>query len=411
MATPTDLVEPEQPNTTENFEDLMARVNQAINQNQTPAVMQDITVTQIGIKLDGTNYALWSQIVEMFISGKDKLGYINGDFPRPESAAPSFRRWRTENSVVKGWLIGSMNPSLVNNLIRFPTAKQVWDSIATTYFDGTDASQVYDLKRRVTRMKQSGEPIETYYNCLQDDRLDKIRNDVLQLKPFPSVEQAYAYVRREDIRQTVMLSNNGTIPAAAMISRGMRNSSQNQFTFQVAKLGNSSPHGGKLNFSKAKGQMEGGSNGCSYCGNMKHTRETCFKLHGYPEWWTELKARKSKESAGGTGRAAMVNAECAFTGGTTTDKGEQPVTKEPELSLAPLVNSNELMPAPPGNQGNNASALLVSKGGDNNDWIVDSGAIDHMTFYPEDIVKLTEPRRTSIFKPMELCIQLQELEP
>ena len=324
MATPTGLVESEQPNTTENFEDLMARVNQAINQNQTPAVMQDITATQIGIKLDGTNYALWSQIVEMFISGKDKLGYINGDFPQPEPAAP-FRRWRTKNFVVKGWLIGSMNPSLVSNFIRFPTAKQVWDSIATTYFDGTDASQVYDLKRRVTRMKQSGESIETYYNCLQgvwreidfrrpnpmvcvhdiqkyntllqedrvytfldglDDRLDKIRSDVLQLKPFPSVEQAYAYVRREDSRQTVMLSNNGTIPAAAMISRGMRNSPQNQFTLQVAKPGNSSSHGGRLNFSKAKGQTEGGSNGCSYCGNMKHTRETCFKLHGYPEWWT-----------------------------------------------------------------------------------------------------------------------------
>ena len=60
MATPTSLVEPEQPNITENFEKLMARVNQAINQNQTqtPTVMQDITATQIGIKLDGTNYTL-----------------------------------------------------------------------------------------------------------------------------------------------------------------------------------------------------------------------------------------------------------------------------------------------------------------------------------------------------------------
>ena len=88
-----------------------------------------------------------------------------------------------------------------------------------------------------------------------------------------------------------------------------------------------------------------------------------------------------------TRRAAMVNAECAFTGGTATDKGEQPVTKEPELSLAPLVNSNDLMTAPPGDPGNNSSALFVSKGGVNNDWIVDSGATDHMTFCPEDIVK------------------------
>jgi hypothetical protein len=43
-----------------------------------------------------------------------------------------------------------MDPSLIGNFMRFPTAKMVWDSIATTYFDGSDTSQVYDLRRRVT---------------------------------------------------------------------------------------------------------------------------------------------------------------------------------------------------------------------------------------------------------------------
>lgn len=30
-----------------------------------------------------------------------------------------------------------------------------------------------------------------------DDRLDNIRSDVVQIRPFPSIEQAYAHVRRE----------------------------------------------------------------------------------------------------------------------------------------------------------------------------------------------------------------------
>ncbi|RVW39276.1 hypothetical protein CK203_085115 [Vitis vinifera] len=122
---------------------------------------------QIGIKLDGTNYALWSQVVEMYISGKDKLGYINGDFLQPEPTDLTFRRWRTENAIVKEWLINSMDPTLISNFIRFPTAKMVWDSVATTYFDGTNTSQVYDLKRRVTKMRQVGGSIEKYYNDLQ----------------------------------------------------------------------------------------------------------------------------------------------------------------------------------------------------------------------------------------------------
>ncbi|XP_073263621.1 uncharacterized protein [Populus alba] len=291
-ATPAEL---EHPNTAANLEDLMARMTQAINQNQTqtPTVMHDITATQIGIKLDGTNYALWSQIVEKFISGKDKLEYINGDLPQPEPNDPSFRRWRTENSVVKGWLISSMNPSLANNFIQFLTAKQVWDSIAVTYFYGTDTSQ-------------------------------------------------------------------------------------------VAKTGNSSSHGGKLNPKKTKGHVEGG---CSHCGNLKHTHETCFKIHGYPEWWTKLKARKQKEAAGGTGRAAMVNSA--------------PINPEATLSLVPLVESKEDMAASLGNPGNNSSndsnALLVSNACKNEDWIMDSGATDHMMFCQDDLVEISEPRRNNIF--------------
>ena len=46
-----------------------------------------------------------------------------------------------------------MDPTLISNFIRFPTTKMVWDSVATTYFDGNDTLQVYDLKRRVTKMR------------------------------------------------------------------------------------------------------------------------------------------------------------------------------------------------------------------------------------------------------------------
>ena len=132
-------------------------------------------------------------------------------------------------------LVDQLHGSLFDgNFIRFPTAKLVWDSIATIYFDGSDTSQVYDLRHRVTQIKQARGSLEIYYNDLQglwreidfrrpnpmecavdihnynllllqedrvyvfldglDDQLDKIRGDVLQLRPFRTVEQAYAQV-------------------------------------------------------------------------------------------------------------------------------------------------------------------------------------------------------------------------
>lgn len=50
----------------------------------------------------------------------------------------------------------------------------------------------------------------------------------------------------------------------------------------------------KKQTSKAKAQVDKG--GCTHCGNVKGTRGIYFKLHGYPEWWNELKAQKQSEA-------------------------------------------------------------------------------------------------------------------
>ncbi|KAL6318435.1 hypothetical protein AAG906_041201 [Vitis piasezkii] len=319
--------------------DLTTRMTQVLNHNQTQnQITSHEPATQIGIKLDGTNYALWSQIVEMYISGKDKLGYINGDFPQPLQTNPAFRKWRTENAVVKGWLINSMDPN--------------------------------------KRLKQEGGSIETYYNnarLVERNRLSSTKSYGIRctaIQPFPTMEQAYAQVRREDLRQSVMMMNEDTISGGAMLSRG-GHKPQHQLSFQT-------PSNGKPNITtKPKG--EGG--GCTHCGNTKHTKETCFKLHGYPDWWHELKAKKKREASGGDnlGRAALMSVE-------------------PQLSLVPqqessISTSEQIAQNDSGNQG---YVFSCSKTGNHDGWIIDSGATDHMTFDPCDFSKATQPKRICI---------------
>jgi len=150
------------------LENLMAKMAEVLSkaQSTSQSSFSDSSTIPISIKLDGSNYALWSQVAEMYILGKDKLGYIDRSFPPPMETGSTFRKQWSENTIVKRWLINSMDPLLVGNFIRFPTAKGVWDSIATTYFDGSDTSQVYDLRHKVTQMWQKGESIEKYYNDL-----------------------------------------------------------------------------------------------------------------------------------------------------------------------------------------------------------------------------------------------------
>ncbi|XP_057496097.1 uncharacterized protein LOC130781057 [Actinidia eriantha] len=83
--------------------------SKALAQTQT----SDVATALISIKLDGTNYALGSEVVEMYISSKDKLRYINGNLPQPPLMDPTFRRWRTDNAIVNGWLITNFASTLM----------------------------------------------------------------------------------------------------------------------------------------------------------------------------------------------------------------------------------------------------------------------------------------------------------
>ena len=59
--------------------------------------------------------------------------------------------WRIENAIVKRWLLIQW---IQSNCIIFTMAKAEWDAIAAIYFDGSDTSQAYDLKKNIMRLKQ-----------------------------------------------------------------------------------------------------------------------------------------------------------------------------------------------------------------------------------------------------------------
>ena len=93
MVNPTDVVQTGDNSLDSIPEDLTTRMTKVLTKNQTQTHLPtyDASTAQIGIKLDGTNYALWSQVVEMYISSKDKLGYINGDFLQLEPTDSTFQ--------------------------------------------------------------------------------------------------------------------------------------------------------------------------------------------------------------------------------------------------------------------------------------------------------------------------------
>ena len=84
-----------------------------------------------------------------------------------------------------------------------------------------------------------------------------------------------------------MLSNIESTSSPVLLSKGFK---IQQSGIQLSKLRASLPSVGR----KGKGQTVDG--GYTHCENPKHTQKICFKLHGYPEWWKELKKKKNIRS-------------------------------------------------------------------------------------------------------------------
>ena len=79
---------------------------------------------------------------------------------------------------------------------------------------------------------------------------------MLQIRHFPTIEQAYAHVRREEIRQAVMLTGTDTT-GVVMASKGVKIEQQQPPSLQLSKNGSTGAR--KLNTNaRAKTQLEGG---------------------------------------------------------------------------------------------------------------------------------------------------------
>jgi hypothetical protein len=59
----------------------------------------------ISVKLNGSNYFIWYQMVKVYLEGRDKTKHITGDAPSLLPFNPTYQKWSIDDSVVKGWLL------------------------------------------------------------------------------------------------------------------------------------------------------------------------------------------------------------------------------------------------------------------------------------------------------------------
>ncbi|KAM2026405.1 hypothetical protein ACFX1T_018826 [Malus domestica] len=98
------------------------------------------------VKLNGSNYRVWSKVLEMHIARRGKKRFLIRSIKEPKEDSVEYEAWENGIAIVKGWLINSLDPTIMGFFIHLRTAKEVWEKVARTYYNGSDISQIYKLK-------------------------------------------------------------------------------------------------------------------------------------------------------------------------------------------------------------------------------------------------------------------------
>ncbi|KAL1562087.1 hypothetical protein AAHA92_04705 [Salvia divinorum] len=299
----------------------------------------------LAVKLNGTNYPLWSRLMKIAVGSRRALRHITGIPPPPAPEDREYLEWEETDLIVFSWIIDNIETDIVVDFAHHQTTQALWESLTVTFESTADPYLIYDLDDKANRMIQGELSLETYWRHLHgmwididrcsrrpidccdkgvgqfrnytatkrlfkfltglNEKYDAIRRDILKESPFPSAEAANGWVKREATRLKIMPANPDH-PAGATsgesssggVGAGFAARSQHPTPNPSSQRSGQPPQRSTAPHRRGGSKPDKSKLWCSHCGMNKHTWETCFKRIGFPELWDENQKAKAKIAIG-----------------------------------------------------------------------------------------------------------------
>lgn len=371
-----------------------------------------VTATSIQVdKLQGSSdYRLWRRSMEINLSSKRKLGFVTGTIPLPTDDTTKAEMWETSNNMVIAWLTNNVSPTIKRSIMYMTDAKDIWSNLEKR-FSLTNGSRKYKLSKDLYELKQQSGSITEYYTSMKAvwEELDSLNMLPVVTAPNPEVVKLLDAIalQREESRlfqflngldeqyhsQRSQLLLQLPLPTVEVACSALE---QEEAQRALLHLGNS---GGEMMamFSKAAPDK---TPLCTVCGAKNHFADRCRQVVGYPRWHPRFS--KSHTSTGGARRFNTQNSGkwqqqnshqtqkfAATAQASETSQLFTPQQLEQLAKLIPQLSASSPKQSETDDEidyhfSGMMSCLTV--GGNSTEWIVDSGASDHMTPYFSTLV-------------------------
>ncbi|XP_061353224.1 uncharacterized protein LOC133297999 [Gastrolobium bilobum] len=338
--------------------------------------------------------------------------------------------------MVLSWLHRSITESISQSIHWMDQALDVWNDLKERFSQG-DIFKISDLQDDIYRLHQGDNTVSDYYTQLKvlwdeletlqptpscrcirpccnvssevkkirerdysirflkglSDKFSHVRSQIMLIDPLPSVNRVFSLIMQQE-RQLHLEGHLLTHDSPKIF---YNTADQFQGHSQIQGRGRSQIRG------RGRSTGRGRSNSfriCTHCGRTGHTTETCFEKHGYPPGY------KQRNYAHRTNMALV---------GDQDETSEFPEVKDTftknqfQTIMEMIQQTMHQNPATQHNS-NHASNMVQSKAhsAETNDslsgncdfqWILDTGAIDHITHTLEFLSSIQKIELISISLP------------
>nr|KYP63586.1 hypothetical protein KK1_018165 [Cajanus cajan] len=210
--------------------------------------------------------------MRMALEGKNKLVFIDGSVPKPSVDDPKRQSWKRNNSIIASWIMNSVSKDIAASISYTSTASDIWNDLKIR-FQKKNGLRIFKIKRDLMNLKQGDLTITQYYTKVKsyweelaefqppntctcggikpwmdhhnmdqvilfltglNDSYSHVRGQILLMDPMPPMNQVFSLVNQEETQREL----------------GKQNQKDRPF--------------------------------CEECKKYGHTKNTCFKIHGYP---------------------------------------------------------------------------------------------------------------------------------
>ncbi|XP_074347307.1 uncharacterized protein LOC141686152 [Apium graveolens] len=143
----------------------------SIESNLHPLYLQNIDhpgLVLIAKKLTGTgNFGPWNRSITIALSAKNKIGIVNGSYPRPNDDSPLKTHWDRVNDMVISWIMNTVSDEISNGMDFVTSAQDLWNELHDQ-FSSVNGHRVYQVLKDLHALEQGEKSVEIYYHRLKN---------------------------------------------------------------------------------------------------------------------------------------------------------------------------------------------------------------------------------------------------